>query len=224
LVTVVMSLQYHHGDAATDETHYAVFTASSAAQPLVLVLGLLAFTTDFRHKTITPTLLHTTSRWRAASGKSAAYLLLGLAFGAVAVVVNGVVAFLCLRMRSVPIELFSHGIPSAAVRNLVSLAVLAVIGVGVGMLVRNQAAAVVIGIAYLFVLNPLLAVIPVLRRAYPFQPSGALGAFLAGPGSYAHVNDDVPQLAWGVAGLVLLLWCLLLLGLGTYLLSRRDID
>ena len=59
---------------------------SRAAGVALLVLGLLGLTTEFRHKTITPTLLATPNRWRLLIGKAASYVVFAIVYGLVCVV------------------------------------------------------------------------------------------------------------------------------------------
>ena len=58
---------------------------SGFAQPFALVLGILAVTSEFRHGTITPTLIVAPGRGRLLAAKLAANGLAGLVLGVVAV-------------------------------------------------------------------------------------------------------------------------------------------
>ncbi len=55
------------------------------AQPFALVLGILAVTTEFRHGTITPTLIAAPDKARLVLAKLAAHLMAGLLLGVLAV-------------------------------------------------------------------------------------------------------------------------------------------
>ena len=205
-----------------DVDYYSIFTVSGSAGIAMLVLGLLGLTTEFRHKTITPTLLATPSRWKLLTGKAVAYIIIAIPYGLVCIVANIVIAIICLNAKSIPVE-FSHGVPGGIVKAFLSLILLAFFGLGLGALVRNQAAGMVAGIVYLFVLNPLLSFIPLIRRAYPYEPGGALAAF----NSTGHESPDFGDyhlLSPLVGGLVMLIWCLALLAAGGYFSLQRDIS
>ena len=60
-------------------------------------------------------------------------------------------------------------------RSFLALLLLGLLGLGLGALIRNKAAAMVIGLAYLFILNLIiLDQIPYVRKAWPYEPGGAL--------------------------------------------------
>jgi ABC-2 type transport system permease protein len=220
LVTALFSLGAVLGTDRLDIDYYSIFTVSGSAGIAMLVLGLLGLTTEFRHKTITPTLLATPARWKLLTGKAVAYVIIAIPYGLVCIATNIVVAVICLKARSIPVE-FSHGVPGGIVKAFLSLILLAFFGLGLGALVRNQAAGMVTGIAYLFVLNPLLSVIPFIRRAYPYEPGGALAAF----NSTGHeTHSGYHLLPPVVGGLVILLWCVILLAAGGYFSLQRDIS
>ena len=53
------------------------------------------------------------------------------------------------------------------------------IGVGIGALLRNQVGAIVGGLVYLFVVEPVIRPIPATSGAYKWMPGGALEALTA---------------------------------------------
>lgn len=216
----VLSISSSSDRAAVD--YYSIFTVSGSAGIAMLVLGVLGLTTEFRHKTITPTLLATPARWKLLGGKAVAYVIIAIPYGLVCIAVNIVIAVICLKAKSLPVE-FSHGVPGGIVKAFLSLILLAFFGLGLGALVRNQAAGMVAGIAYLFVLNPLLSVIPLIRRAYPYEPGGAAAGFNS-TGHETPNFGDYHLLTPLLGGLVLLVWCLGLLVLGGYFSLQRDIS
>ena len=100
--------------------------------------------------------------------------------------------------------------------SLVALVIYAVIGVGLGALLRNQVGAIVGGLVYLFVIEPIIRSVPATAGAYKWMPGGALEALTA--------TFEGPELleAWQ-GGLVLLAYGLLAAFLGTMLAVRRDV-
>ena len=60
--------------------------------------------------------------------------------------------------------------------DIIVIAIFAVVGIGIGVLVRNQIAAVIGTLVYLFVLEPLIKIIPVIQNAYPYLPGAAAAA------------------------------------------------
>jgi ABC-2 type transport system permease protein len=223
LFTLGPALSVHSGTPKEEIDYYGIFTASGLAGVALLVLGLLALTTEFRHKTITPSLLAAPNRWRFLAGKTLAYVLLAIPYGLVSIAVNIVLAIICLNAKGLPVS-FGDGVPAGILKAFVSLILLAFFGIGLGALLRNQAAGMVAGIVYLFVLSPILGVIPWVRRARRGRPGGALQYFNSKSSSNAAPYPDVPHVAPLIGGVILLLWCVGILEAGGYLSLKRDIS
>jgi hypothetical protein len=202
--------------------YYDIFTQSGGAAVALLVIGILGLTTEFRHKTITPTLLATPSRTRVVIGKALSYSLFAVFYALVCGVVNFAIAIIWLNAKNVPLD-FGHGVVMGVVKALLALVLTALFGLGLGAMVRNQAAAMVIGILYFAIISNLLGIIPWVRKAYPYTPGGAIRAFTSN-GSTRDTASDVHMLVPVVGGLVFLAWAVLLLVSGGYLSLKRDIS
>jgi ABC-2 type transport system permease protein len=218
--TVVTGLDQHNNGEQVN--YYNIFTQSQGGSIALLVLGLLGLTTEYRHKTITPTLLVTPNRWRLLAGKAASYGLFAVVYAIICVVANFAVATIWLSAKGVPLE-FGHGVPGGVVKAFLTLVFTGLFGLGLGALIRNQAAAMVLGIVYFFVLDPILNFVPVIRKGYAYTPAGGAKAFLSN-GHYEGMPDDVHLLSPVVGGLLFLAWALVLLVAGGYFSLRRDIS
>jgi ABC-2 type transport system permease protein len=98
-----------------------------------------------------------------------------------------------------------------------ALVIYAVMGVGIGALLRNQVGAIVGSLVYLFVVEGLvLRLIPALQPVIKWLPGGALEAMTA------TLNDTELLEPWQGA-LVLLGYGLLAAIVGTLVAVRRDI-
>jgi hypothetical protein len=203
--------------------YFSIWTNFGVAGVALVVIGLLGLTTEFRHKTITPTLLATPGRWQLLIGKALAYVVFAIPYGIVCLLVNLVLALICLNAKGLPVH-FTDGSVGGMVRNFVSLILLAFFGLGLGALIRNQAAGMVIGILYLSVLNIFFAGIPGLRRVYLFEPAGAMNAFTSRGENNYGLPKDVIHISPVAGGFILLAWCLILLVAGGYLSLNRDIS
>jgi len=220
IIAVVQGIQSHHDGNFVD--YYSIFTQSQGASVALLVLGLLGLTTEFRHKTITPTLLATPNRWLLLTGKAASYAIFAVIFAIVCVIANFAIATVWLSAASVPVE-FGHGVPGGVLKAFASLVLTGMFGLGLGALIRNQAAAMVFGIVYFFVLDPVLNFTPWIRKVYAYTPGGAIKAFT----SNGHVDGmpgDVHLLSPAVGGVLFLVWSLVLLAAGGQASLRRDIS
>lgn len=104
-------------------------------------------------------------------------------------------------------------------RAAIAVTLYALLGVGIGAVVRNQIAAVIGSLAFLLIIENVFAVIPTVNRAYAFLPGPAAGALV---GSTAPAIGGV-QLTSLEGGLVCLGWGVLLAVCGWLVTMRRDI-
>lgn len=188
------------------------------AQPFALVLGILAVSTEFRHGTITPALLTVPDRARLVVAKLVAHVLAGLALGLTAYGVAAVLVAVVLPLRDVSGMSIGDGIEQVA-GGVAAIALLATLGVGVGALVRNQVGAVIAGLAWLFVIEPLLVALPSVGGE--IEEYGIGGAITAVSASTFGGGTDLGQIA---GGLLLLAYAALFAIVGTVVLRRRDVS
>jgi hypothetical protein len=202
--------------------YYAVFTQSQGAGVALLVLGLLGLTTEFRHKTITPTLLATPNRWRLLAGKAASYAVFAVLYSVFCVALNFAIAIIWLSAEGVPLD-YGHGVPGGVGKAFLTLVLTGMFGLGLGALLRNQAAAMVFGIVYFFILDNVLNFVPWIRKGYAWTPGGAIKAFNSN-GPIEGMPGDVHLLAPAAGGLLFVAWSLALLVIGGRISLSRDIS
>jgi ABC-2 type transport system permease protein len=204
---------------AQDVPGLDLLSTAGLAQPFALVLGILAVSTEFRHGTITPTLLATPDRVRLMVAKLTAHGAAGVVLGIVGYGLAALLAVAILPLRDISTEMsFGEGFEMAA-GGILCIALLAAVGVGVGAIVRNQVGAVIGGLAWLFMIEPLLTAIPTVGPwIEDYGLGGAIGALsqdALGGGA------DISQLA---GGLLLLGYAIVFAAAGAILLRRRDIS
>ncbi len=195
-----------------DQLH-DVATGTGLLMVLVLVLGVLIITNEFRHGTASSTFLVTPKRYPALLGKAGVALLVGALAGLAFVVVNAGLSVPLLSDRGA-------AMPSAAdlarvyAGVVVSFALLCAFGLGVGALIRNQVGAILGAIAFFFVLSPLPELLPGSSGDYfPAQALGALHGHVEGNGALGQVSG----------GLVLAAWAAALMAAGIVAVMRRDV-
>jgi ABC-2 type transport system permease protein len=201
----------------TAVTQRAIFSSSLSGYIFSVVVGIILITTEFRHFTSRPTFLLEPRRGHVVAAKLIISAGVGLLYGVACVAVSVAVAVPWLSTKGVTIDWNASGVIVVMIGALLVIAIFAIVGVGVGVLLRSQVAAVVATLAYLFVVEPLFSVIPVIKEAYPYLP-GAAGTALTG----ATRNGTTLLPNWE-GGLVLLGWGLLFALLGWLLTVRRDI-
>ena len=200
--------------------------AASVGYVFPVLLGALATTGEFRHQTLTPTFLATPRRGRVLGAKTIALFVVGAALGLVGLAASVGVGALVFNGFGID-PLLADGETWALIgRTVLAMALWAVIGVGLGVLVPSQVASIVIVLAFTQFIEPLL------RFASTFtEVTADIGKFLPGAASDALVGASFFTLAspggsvlepWQ-GGLVLLAYGLLATGFGYLISWKRDV-
>lgn len=167
-----------------------------------LLFGLLSSTSEYRHGTISPSLLMTPARALVVAAKVVSSALVGLALGVVAVVLALAVAMPVLALRGFEID---GGEAARVVVGILAAAALwGALGAGVGAIVTNQVAAIVGSLAWVLVVESILS--GLLPRVDRYLPFGALGSFIGldhGSGSLSAPAGIAVTLAYVAAAGVL---------------------
>jgi ABC-2 type transport system permease protein len=201
-------------DAATQRS---VAASASSAYLFSVVVGIILITTEYRHFTSRPTFLIEPRRGRVIVAKLIVAALVGVIYGIACAALTAAIMGPWLGAMGITVGWISNGVLLSMLGDIVVIAIFAVVGVGLGVLVRNQIAAVIGALVYLFVLEPLVDIIPVVKNAYPYLPGAAASAITgASRGSLSHL--DALE-----GGLVLLGWGLFFAACGWILTVRRDI-
>jgi ABC-2 type transport system permease protein len=217
LVAVVLLLAGQPGQPALgpDALRQLVLVPAQPLTLAALVLGILGMAGELRHGTATSTFLVTPRRGRVVAAKLAAAGLTGLAMALVSSVAVLAVGLSWLRAKGVEVALADPGLAANLAGLAAAVALFAVLGTGLGALLRNQAAALVVGLLWWSqgverVLTGILHQ-PGLER---WLPMGAASA-LTRPGD-AYLPIWAGALVLAAYGLVLAL-------LGGRLVARRDL-
>ena len=202
------------------QTQQSIFASAASGEIFSVIVGIILITTEYRHFTSRPTFLIEPRRGRVILAKVATSAMVGLLYGTCSVAITVAIAAPWLAAKQVSIGWVSDQVLLVLLGGLTVGVVFAVLGLGVGVLMRNQIAAVIATLAYLFVVEPLTTVIPVVKEVYRFLP-GAAGAALT---AYGTTRNGITLLQPWQGGLLLFGWGLLL-ALAGYLLSvRRDVQ
>lgn len=188
------------------------------AQPFALVLGVLAVSTEFRHGTITPSLLTVPRRAQLVIAKLVAHGVAGLILGLVAYGLAAALAFPILSARGISSDLSVGTAAELTAGGLVCVMLLAAIGVGVGAIVRNQVGAVMVALGWWIIVEPLLATIPKVGDS--IGKYGIDGAINAASASSIAANPELGQVA---GGLLLLAYAAIFAAAGVAVLRQRDV-
>jgi len=225
-ITVAFTLLGSRGKDTPDLTTAAglssVYSWVSQAYVFTLILGVLGITTEYRHKTITATLLAVPRRGRMIVAKLLTYLIVGFGFAVVIVGVTFGAAALILTVRGFSPTAPGLDLPQIILGGLLTITLYAVMGVGLGVLIRNQIAAIVGALIYIWWIESLVVVL--LPGVGKWLPGGAAQAMLNmdfGAASGGQIGGDL--LSWWGGCVVFLGYTAVLTVLGSRLTVRRDV-
>jgi ABC-2 type transport system permease protein len=179
----------------------------------LLLFGIVGATGEYRHRTIAPAVLIAPDRVRLPLARLLAYMLTAVALAAAMVLVTLVIGLPLLSSKP-GADLASEDYARMIGGALIVAALTCALGIGVGVLVRNQVAGVVGALLWMLVIAPLLELIDDSLPAYTtiFGAAAVVG------------GSDGETLGWGGAVGVLAAWALVFNVLGLILEKRRDID
>ena len=216
------------GNSVLDEMAIAtsVYTLAVALGYIFpAILGALSVTSEFRHRTITPTLLAEPRRTLVLGTKLVAILPFAVVVaiaGVVGTVIGGAVT---LAIMGEPTLLGDSTIQRTLVLSVVALTLWALVGVGFGSVLTNQVAAIVVLLAFTQFVEPLLRLL-----LAQFDATEAISKFLPGAageaiaGSSLYVSSGLAELLNAWQGTVTLLgYAVILVLIGRLTTFRRDI-
>jgi ABC-2 type transport system permease protein len=219
LVLVISLIGALAGDFGTNDTPGSdLLEISGLVQIFALLLGILSVATEFRHGTITPSLLAVPDRPRLLLAKLVTAIVTGALLGLAASGLCAALVLPLLSSRDIATGTDTAEVLKLIAGNTAASALYAAIGVGLGALTRNQVGAIIGALGWIFLIEPLLTLIPgfedVISRWFP---SGAANALAGTPRS----SDALHQLP---AGLLLAAYAALFVAAGIALLRNRDIS
>lgn len=205
--------------ALTEPTEDSVLTdvfASDTSSIFILVLAIVGITGEWRHRTITSSLLAAPDRVRFLLAKTVAFAVAGALLSIAIAIAIAILGLAILSARGLPTPP-AGDILSLAARNAVVAAVLGAFGVGVGALVRNQPVAIVGVFVLALIVEPLLiGLVPSVGR---------FGPILALPNGFTGIGDDTDDFFAPLPALGLMLaWIVALFAAGAALLRQRDLN
>lgn len=182
------------------------------------VLGVIGVGSEYRHGTATPSFLAVPSRVRVMVAKLVVYFLYGLLLTVVTLVLVLALVALFVTIDGESLDLGDSLLWSVIAGSLVYGALAATLGVGIGAVLKQPAAAIVVLLAFqLIVETILLGLVPEVGRWAPFT----LGTWLVSISGQSGTEEIVDRVTAGVA----LTGYVVVFGLiGTWLVQRRDVS
>jgi ABC-2 type transport system permease protein len=188
-----------------------------------LLLGILIVTSEFRHGTITPSLLVVPNRITLTLAKLLAALVIGVIIGLLtALLISGATA-LVLAIRGLDTNTDFSTFLELVAGGTLAASLWAGLGVGIGALVRNQVGAIIGVLVWLFVLEGLIGLIPGLDEIVPKYGLNGVRVGLTGADDGGGGPDAVELLGQVPAGLVMVGYVAVFMAAGLFMMRRRDI-
>ena len=213
LTVLINGFALSASELRSHDNQHTLLSAGTNGALFASLIGIMAITSEFRHGTIRPTFVVTPHRTRVIVAKVLASLVMGVAFGIVAIGLSFGAGYAVLAARGTPLALDTNHVLLLLLGTLAMTALWAVLGVGFGALVKNQVFAVIGLIVWTgFIDNIIRAVVPDVGR---FTPVGVSDSLTAGFADYLLTPI--------AGGLLLLGYVIAFVVAGALVVARRDV-
>ena len=205
-------------DDLTEEDMTGLFSADFSSL-FILLLGVMGMAGEWRHRTITSTVLAAPRRLALMAAKTLAYAVAGAVLSLIVTVTIMIVGTV-IQSLSADTTIGPGDLADVLWRNLAVAALLGAFGVCVGGIVRNQVAAMIGLLVVAFIVEPTLSgLAPDVGKFGPLSgaPNGILGVESFDGGG----DDDL--LPSGAALAVMIAWVAAAFAAAAALLQRRDL-
>ncbi len=182
------------------------------------VLGVLIITGEYSTGMVRSTFAAVPKRLPVLWAKAGVYSLVALAVAVPSTLIAFFVGQALLSSQHIQIAFSHSGVPVAVLGAALYLTLVGLLGLGLGAIVRNTAAGIAIFAAVMFVIPPLVSILPAAtaNAINPYLPSNA-GAAIMKMGHQAHTLSP-----W--VGLVVFAgYAAVSLAVAALLLVRRDV-
>lgn len=213
--------------AASQAPAVVYTTAASMGYVFPLIIGIMSFASEFRHKSIATTFLGTPQRLKVLAAKLIAGIPMGVLYGlagtAACVALGGAV----LTATGNGAFLTSTSTWEIIGRSVLAIAVWLVVGVAVGSWLTNQTVAIVAILVFTQFLEPLarlgLGATTWGNSIAKYLP-GAAGDAIAGGSFYSALSTTSNALTLWQGAAVLLAYAVAFAALGSLTTLRRDVN
>jgi hypothetical protein len=156
LFSLLSGLLTKQPDLTSTEDQRGLLSVGSLAGVFSALAGIMLVTSEYRFGTIRPTFLFTPRRSRVVGAKLAAGLLAGIAFGVVGEGIGFAIGYATLTGRGIGYAMNGSQTTLLVLGTLAGVALWGALGVGLGVVVRNQVGGIIGLLAWGFVAENLL--------------------------------------------------------------------
>ncbi len=208
-----------------DEAKMIYALTSPIGYVFPLIIGSLIFTGEFRHKTITASLLVEPSRTVLMLAKLAVAAVVGLIYGVVGTISTVAGSAPLLEWRGNGAYLYSREVLVLLGMSVLVMVMWAVLGTAVGSVLTNQVAAIIVILAFTQFVEPIarlaLGAWHVTESVAKFFPGSAADAVVGT--SFFSQGGSADLLGRPAGAAVLLGYVLIFALVGRFVTLRRDI-
>jgi ABC-2 type transport system permease protein len=183
-----------------------------------LLLGTLMVTTEFRHKTATTSFLVTPHRPRFVGAKLITAAILGAVLAVVILVATFIGGGITLVAQGGSLSDLARQLPAVAPGMILVFALFAILGVGIGSVLTNQVAALVVSLGWFLIVENIL--IGLFHGTARWVPTGAAAA---ASNLTRDQGSNIFLFNWWQGALLMLAYGLVFALVGSLILTRRDI-
>jgi ABC-type transport system involved in multi-copper enzyme maturation permease subunit len=215
-----------------------IFTSGQFFGLLILLLfGALLVTGEYHHQTATTTFLGQPRRSRVIGAKVATAILVAAVVWLVTTLIDLATGVIFFGAEGQSNSIGVWDVQRSILMNLPAYALWALLGMGLGALIRNQVASTLVGAGLYLIGGQIAQLIFVVVYRFMLTKDWVLQSMVALPSmassvmispervSLSGLGDGTVYLPqWWVGGLVLLGYGIVATGIGTLLIRRRDIS
>jgi ABC-type transport system involved in multi-copper enzyme maturation permease subunit len=202
---------------STPQGQRTLLAVGAGGSPLAAVLAAIGLTGEYRHRTATATFLATPRRDRVVAAKLIAYAAAGIGYAVACTALTAAIAVPWLAAQHIHRAVGISGIAATLAGVTAAVALFGLLGVGLGALLRDQVATVVVLLIYLLVVERIITSINALSGWTRYLPGQAQEALVG-----STLTNQQLLSPW-LGGLVLAGYALLLAAAGILTTTRRDI-
>ncbi len=177
VATVLLAGKQGNSPLTPDTLDEAIRAPGQILGFAMLLVGVLSAAGEYRHHTVVPTLLAEPRRARMVAGKVVALSAFAAAAALLTAALFAAVSVPLLITSDAPTQNLS-GIPLGVLTLVVAAAGYGVVGVALGLLLRNQTAALVVALIWQFVIEGVLPVVLQAPGLGKYLPGGAASSML----------------------------------------------
>jgi ABC-2 type transport system permease protein len=197
-----------------------------------MLLAILLITNEYYHQTATTTFLATPKRTYVIASKFLMAMLVAAIVWIVTTILDLIAGVIFFRSQGLSNELGSWTVERAILINLLMFALWGVFGLGIGALLRSQIGATVTA-ALLYTIGAYAAVaVFALLRTFVYHHDSVYRGLVLYPAFAAQIASSADStglpggthVVWWVGALVMVAYGVVMAGIGTWILRKRDIS